>query len=96
MLPEGLEVYALYCRLCAVFGGVYHLKRAANSVIVSQKIGQPHCAGIVSGSQRLITEHLVMAVSDAPKSFLKSAPKGGLSRGIFITDRFVKREFSFQ
>ncbi|KAG8315252.1 hypothetical protein J6590_075351 [Homalodisca vitripennis] len=38
-------------RLCAVFGGVYHLKRAANSVIISQQGGEPHCAGIVSGSQ---------------------------------------------
>lgn len=74
-------------RLCAVFGGVYHLKRAANSVIVGEKDGKLHCSGIVSGSQRLATQHLVIAVSDAPKSFLCSAPSGGLSRGIFITDR---------
>ncbi|XP_046665799.1 rab proteins geranylgeranyltransferase component A 1 isoform X2 [Homalodisca vitripennis] len=81
------ELPQCFCRLCAVFGGVYHLKRAANSVIISQQGGEPHCAGIVSGSQRLSTEHLVMAVSDAPKTFLQSAPTGGLSRGIFLTDR---------
>jgi len=79
------ELPQCFCRLCAVFGGVYHLKRAANSVIVSGS----RCAGIVSGSQRLATDHLVMAVSDAPKSFLLSTPKGGLSRGIFITDRSI-------
>ncbi|XP_054261403.1 rab proteins geranylgeranyltransferase component A-like [Macrosteles quadrilineatus] len=84
------ELPQCFCRLCAVFGGVYHLKRAANSVIVAQGgEGGPHCAGIVSGSQRLTTQHLVIAVSDAPKSFLKSAPTGGLSRGIFITDRSI-------
>ncbi|KAG8315250.1 hypothetical protein J6590_075349 [Homalodisca vitripennis] len=85
-------------RLCAVFGGVYHLKRAANSVIISQQGGEPHCAGIVSGSQRLSTEHLVMAVSDAPKTFLQSAPTGGLSRGIFLTDSdaIMIREWEFE
>jgi len=84
------ELPQCFCRLCAVFGGVYHLKRAANSVIVAQSEGgAPQCSGIVSGSQRLATQHLVMAVSDAPKSFLKSAPTGGLSRGIFITDRSI-------
>lgn len=84
------ELPQCFCRLCAVFGGVYHLKRAANHVIVAEKEGGgTACTGIVSGSQRLKTEHLVMAVSDAPATFLKSAPKGGLSRGIFITDRSI-------
>uniref|UniRef100_A0A1B6CWS9 Rab proteins geranylgeranyltransferase component A n=1 Tax=Clastoptera arizonana TaxID=38151 RepID=A0A1B6CWS9_9HEMI len=83
------ELPQCFCRLCAVFGGVYHLKRAANSVIVEQKDNNYVCTGIVSGSQRLATEHLVLAVSDAPSSFLKAAPTGGLSRGIFITNRSI-------
>ena len=75
-------------RLCAVFGGLYHLKRAAEAVIVScGEDTKPACQGIVSGGQRLETSHLVMGVGYAPPQFLQGAPSGGLSRGIFITDR---------
>lgn len=58
-------------------------------IVAEKEGGGTSCTGIVSGSQRLKTEHLVMAVSDAPATFLKSTPKGGLSRGIFVTDRYL-------
>ena len=75
-------------RLCAVFGGLYHLKRAAEAVITAEgEDSKSHCKGIVSGGQRLETSHLVMGVGYAPPEFLQGAPPGGLSRGIFVTDR---------
>jgi hypothetical protein len=77
-----------FVRLCAVFGGLYHLKRAAEAVIVSDgEDSRLTCQAIVSGGQRLKTSHLVLGVGYAPPQFLKAAPPGGLSRGIFITDR---------
>lgn len=78
-----------YCRLCAVFGGVYHLKRAADSVIVSGEGDNSLCKGIISDGQRLTTDHLVLDVPDAPPSFLQKAPTSGLSRGIFVTNKYV-------
>ena len=71
-----------------MFGGLYYLKRTAEALIVSDKgDSQLICHGIMSGGRRLETCHLVMAVSTAPPQFLKAAPSGGMSRGIFITDR---------
>ncbi|KAJ9600791.1 hypothetical protein L9F63_001071, partial [Diploptera punctata] len=82
------EIPQCFCRLCAVFGGLYHLKRAAEAVIVSSgEDAKTTCKGIVSGGQRLDTSHLVMGVGYAPPQFLQGAPSGGLSRGIFVTDR---------
>ncbi|XP_066998765.2 rab proteins geranylgeranyltransferase component A 2 [Anabrus simplex] len=80
------EIPQCFCRLCAVFGGLYHLKRAAEAVVVG---AGGECTGIVSGQQRLDTTHLVMGVGYAPPEFLKTAPSGGLSRGIFVTDRSI-------
>lgn len=79
------ELPQCFCRLCAVFGGVYYLKRATDGVIVAAN----DCKGIVSNQQRLNAQHLVMGISNAPKSFLKSAPTSGLSRGIFLIDRSI-------
>lgn len=71
-----------------MFGGLYHLKRTAEALIVSDKgDSQLICRGIMSGGQRLETCYLVLAVTSAPPQFLKAAPSGGVSRGIFITDR---------
>uniref|UniRef100_A0A8D8Y315 Rab proteins geranylgeranyltransferase component A n=3 Tax=Cacopsylla melanoneura TaxID=428564 RepID=A0A8D8Y315_9HEMI len=80
------ELPQCFCRLCAVYGGVYHLKRAADGVLID---GGETCKGIVSTKQRLGTKHLVIGVPNAPSSFLKSIPKKGMSRGMFITDRSI-------
>ena len=78
----------MLCRLCAVFGGVYHLKRAADGIIITESGNDDSvCKGIVSDGQRLTADHLVMSVPDAPKTFLQKAPSGGLSRGIFVTNK---------
>lgn len=72
-----------------MFGGLYHLKRAAEALIVTDGQGSVStCQGIVSGGQRLESHHLVLGVSHAPPQFLQAAPPSGLSRGILITDRY--------
>ncbi|KAI5702784.1 hypothetical protein M8J75_004113 [Diaphorina citri] len=80
------ELPQCFCRLCAVYGGVYHLKRAADGVLIDQS---ETCRGIVSTKQRLGTQHLVIGVPNAPSSFLKTIPKKGMSRAMFITDRSI-------
>ncbi|KAK7865799.1 hypothetical protein R5R35_001264 [Gryllus longicercus] len=81
------EIPQCFCRLCAVFGGLYHLKRAADAIIIDAN-GEK-CIGIMSGQQHLETANLVMGVGYAPPDFVKTAPSGGLSRGIFVTDRSI-------
>ncbi|XP_046394320.1 rab proteins geranylgeranyltransferase component A [Ischnura elegans] len=80
------ELPQCFCRLCAVFGGVYHLKRSAEAVLVGS---DSKCKGVISAGKRLETENLVLGMEYAPPQYLASAPKGGLSRGIFITDRSI-------
>ncbi|XP_065207193.1 rab proteins geranylgeranyltransferase component A 1 [Planococcus citri] len=83
------ELPQCFCRLCAVFGGVYHLKRAADGIIVTGEGSSSVCKGIISDGQRLTTDHLVLDVPDAPPSFLQKTPTGGLSRGVFITNKSI-------
>ncbi|KAG8229785.1 hypothetical protein J437_LFUL005866, partial [Ladona fulva] len=78
------ELPQCFCRLCAVFGGVYHLKRSAEAIVVGE---DSLCKGVVSAGKRLDAENLVLGMEYAPPKYLASAPKGGLSRGIFVIDR---------
>lgn len=80
------ELPQCFCRLCAVFGGLYHLKRAAQHLLLAP---DGSCKGISSGGRRLEAGSVVMGVGYAPERFLQGAGPGGLSRGIFITDRSI-------
>lgn len=71
------------CRLCAVFGGVYCLKRQLDGVIVNDD----KCKAIITGKQRLALEHLVVGQGHLPPEIVASEGENQISRGIFITDR---------
>lgn len=77
--------FFIFHRLCAVFGGIYHLKKGAEALVISDSDNS--CKGIVSEDQIFLAPHVVLGVSSFPKSFLVNPEKKGLSRGIFITDR---------
>lgn len=79
------ELPQCFCRLCAVFGGLYHLKRAVQHLLIEDG----KCKGVASGGRRLDSVNLVMGVGHAPAQYLAAAKPGGLSRGIFITDRSI-------
>ncbi|XP_035222226.1 rab proteins geranylgeranyltransferase component A 2-like isoform X3 [Stegodyphus dumicola] len=76
------ELPQCFCRLCAVYEGMYYLKRKAEAVVLSNN----HCCGIISMGQRINCQWLVMESSYAPPEFLPPAKPEYLSRGIFITD----------
>lgn len=69
--------------MCAVFGGVYCLKRHLDGVVVSED----KCKAILSGKQRLSLEHLVVGQGHLPPEVVASTGENQISRGIFITDR---------
>nr|XP_018904406.1 PREDICTED: rab proteins geranylgeranyltransferase component A 1 [Bemisia tabaci] len=81
------ELPQCFCRLCAVFGGIYHLKKGAEALVISDSDNS--CKGIVSEDQIFSAPHVVLGVSSFPKSFLVNPEKKGLSRGIFVTDRSI-------
>ncbi|XP_011501244.1 PREDICTED: rab proteins geranylgeranyltransferase component A 1 isoform X1 [Ceratosolen solmsi marchali] len=79
------ELPQCFCRLCAVFGGVYCLKRHLDGVVVSED----KCKAILTGKQRLSLEHLVVGQGHLPPEIVASTGENQISRGIFITDRSI-------
>uniref|UniRef100_T1HXA5 Rab proteins geranylgeranyltransferase component A n=2 Tax=Rhodnius prolixus TaxID=13249 RepID=T1HXA5_RHOPR len=78
------ELVQAFCRLSAVYGGIYCLNRGADKIIVKNN----KCVGIVSGSKELYAEHVVMSSSQTPLEFyLESNSTEIMARGILITDK---------
>ncbi|XP_076164472.1 rab escort protein isoform X2 [Ptiloglossa arizonensis] len=79
------ELPQCFCRLCAVFGGVYCLKRQLDGVVIDKD----KCKAIISGKQRLTLEHLVVGQGHLPPTIVASEGEQRISRGVFITDRSI-------
>ncbi|KAJ8675672.1 hypothetical protein QAD02_011458 [Eretmocerus hayati] len=79
------ELPQCFCRLCAVFGGVYCLKRHLDGVVVKGN----QCTAVLSGKQRLACEHLVVGQGHLPPEIVAKTGENHISRGIFITDRSI-------
>ncbi|XP_059488326.1 rab proteins geranylgeranyltransferase component A 1 [Neocloeon triangulifer] len=76
------EIPQAFCRLCAVFGGLYHLKRGAEALVVGS---DNVLRAIHSDGENLKTNYLVMGLDYAPNSFLpENSP--GMSRAVFVID----------
>ena len=75
-----LNLMKCLIRLCAVFGGLYCLKRAAQQILFddSHKV-----LGILSENQTLKAPVVFLENSLVPNAKVK----GGISRAILITDR---------
>lgn len=79
------ELPQCFCRLCAVFGGVYCLKRQLDGVVINGS----KCSAIISGKQRISLEHLVLGQGHLPAEVVAAEGEQRISRGIFITDRSI-------
>lgn len=79
------ELPQCFCRLCAVFGGVYCLKRQLDGVVIDNE----KCKAIITGKQKLALEHLVVGQGHLPSEIIDSTGENKISRGIFITDRSI-------
>ncbi|KAK2586255.1 hypothetical protein KPH14_001511 [Odynerus spinipes] len=79
------ELPQCFCRLCAVFGGVYCLKRQLDGVVIKED----KCKAIITGKQRLALEHLVVGQGHLPPEIVAFEGEQQISRGIFITDRSI-------
>lgn len=80
-LPQG------FCRLCAVFGGIYVLRRSIEKVIVD---GNSQFCAIVSETKRLNASWLIGGFSYLSTCLSTSMPSIKIgSRGIFVTDKSI-------
>lgn len=77
-LPQG------FCRLCAVYGGIYHLQRGPGAIICND---EGACVGIISNGRRFNCKWLVMESSYAPQDFKPREGFRRVSRAILVTDR---------
>lgn len=76
------ELPQAFCRMCAVFGGLYCLRRGASAITISEANGE--CTGIISDNQLLKCKWLISGYSYMPESFKKECTQF-ISRAVFIT-----------
>ncbi|KAF0310796.1 Rab proteins geranylgeranyltransferase component A 1 [Amphibalanus amphitrite] len=74
------EIPQCFCRLCAVFGGVYHLSRGVEAVTVDE---DGALTGVVSDGQRFTCRRLVLEDAYRPETVEGG---DGVSRAVVITD----------
>ncbi|KAM7290263.1 putative Rab proteins geranylgeranyltransferase component A [Ixodes scapularis] len=78
------ELPQCFCRLCAVYGGIYHLQRGPGAIVRNE---QGACVGIISNGRRFNCKWLVMESSYAPQEFKPTEGFHRVSRAILVTDR---------
>ena len=76
------ELPQAFCRMCAVFGGLYCLRRGASTITVSETDSK--CTGIISENQLLKCKWLITEYSYVPERFKKECMQF-VSRAVFIT-----------
>ena len=81
------ELPQAFCRMCAVFGGLYCLRRGASAITIKEE--NHECTGIISDSQRLKCKYLISGYSYVPEKFRKECAQF-VSRAVFITCSSVK------
>lgn len=81
------ELPQAFCRMCAVFGGLYCLRRSASAITVNEANGE--CTGVISQNQLLKCKWLIMEHSYVPDIFKKECTQF-VSRGVFITSGSLK------
>lgn len=78
------ELPQCFCRLCAVYGGIYHLQRGPSAILRNE---QGACIGIVSNGRRFNCRWVVMGANYAPPAVCLPGDIRRVSRAIVISDR---------
>jgi len=75
------ELPQAFCRLCAVFGGIYYLGRSLEGVVV--KDGK--AKAVVTEGKRISCQYLVMPGSKVPTNLVLEKKEVTASRAMFLT-----------
>ncbi|XP_052075829.1 rab proteins geranylgeranyltransferase component A-like [Mytilus californianus] len=87
-LPQG------FCRMCAVFGGVYCLKLSASHLVVDK---DNKCTGVIStDGKKLTAKYVIIEESSVPVSLFNASNKRYISRVVLVTDRSILHDDSQQ
>merc|ERR1719341_2278290 len=74
------ELPQAFCRLCAVFGGIYYLGRSLEGVVV--KDGKARA--VVTEGKRISCQYLVMPGSKVPTNLVQETKEVTASRAMFV------------
>ncbi|KAK9870755.1 hypothetical protein WA026_009716 [Henosepilachna vigintioctopunctata] len=77
------EITQAFCRLSAVFGGVFALNQKLHGLVLKNNKFE----SLLCGKQKILSPHIVMNVGLAPESFLKYDKTKLLSRASLITNK---------
>ncbi|XP_049888160.1 rab proteins geranylgeranyltransferase component A 1 [Pectinophora gossypiella] len=82
------ELPQCFCRLCAVFGGVYCLNRPIDKVATKTVDEGKTVVTIDSKSKTLNCDHLVIGINECPKELISPEPveSRDISKAVFITN----------
>ncbi|CAK1578676.1 unnamed protein product [Parnassius mnemosyne] len=87
------ELPQCFCRLCAVFGGVYCLNRPIDTVATKTVDEGKTVVVIESKSKTLNCDHLVIGINECPKDLVSPEPAEtcDISKAVFITNGTIMK-----
>ncbi|KFP00769.1 Rab proteins geranylgeranyltransferase component A 1, partial [Calypte anna] len=82
------EIPQCFCRMCAVFGGIYCLRHPVRCLVVDKESGR--CKAIVDHfGQRISANYFIVEDSYLPESICTNVCYRQISRAVLITDQSV-------
>ncbi|KAJ7996391.1 hypothetical protein DPEC_G00236600 [Dallia pectoralis] len=82
------EVPQCFCRMCAVFGGIYCLRQSVRCLVLNKESGK--CKAVIdSNGQRISCGHFVVEDGYIGPDQRKNADSRQISRAVLITDRSI-------
>ncbi|XP_064637571.1 rab proteins geranylgeranyltransferase component A 2-like [Lineus longissimus] len=81
------ELPQSFCRMCAVFGGVYYLRRPIEQLVINE---DKKAVGVVSAGRRLNANYVVMDASFASSQLAPGITSSRcVSRAIYLTNKSI-------
>ncbi|XP_052057135.1 rab proteins geranylgeranyltransferase component A 2 [Apodemus sylvaticus] len=89
------EIPQCFCRMCAVFGGVYCLRHKVQCLVVDKVSGR--CTGIIDAfGQRISANYVIVEDSYLSKETCSNVQYKQISRAVLITDQSILKTDSDQ
>ncbi|XP_034376119.1 rab proteins geranylgeranyltransferase component A 2 [Arvicanthis niloticus] len=89
------EIPQCFCRMCAVFGGIYCLRHKVQCLVVDKDSGR--CKGIIDDfGQRISANYFIVEDSYLSKETCSNVQYKQISRAVLITDQSILKSDSDQ
>ncbi|XP_072941819.1 rab proteins geranylgeranyltransferase component A 2 isoform X2 [Epargyreus clarus] len=87
------ELPQCFCRLCAVFGGVYCLNRPIDTV-ETKTVDEGRTVVVIGSKSKVLNcDHLVIGINECPKDLISPEPaeSSDISKAVFITNGTIMK-----